>query len=71
MTNEKDVLLIYCTCGKNLITVGDPNTISSKEIALAIKEKRKVKVIPFEKYKKMDIKLYCPDFVNEKNCPNI
>jgi len=70
MTNE-EVLIIYCKCGKNLILVGNPDTVSNKEVALAIKEKRKVKVIPFEKYKKMDIKLYCPDFVDEKNCPNI
>ena len=69
-TQEKEVLMIYCKCGKNLIWVGKPDSFSSKEIASAIKEKRKVKIIPFKKYQKMDIKLYCPNFVSEEQCPN-
>jgi hypothetical protein len=67
---EKEVLMIYCKCGKNLICIGDPNAFSSKELASAIKEKRKVKIIPFKKYQKMDIKPYCPNFVSEEQCPN-
>ena len=69
-TQQQEVLIIYCKCGKNLISVGNPDTFSSKEVASAIKEKRKIKVISFDKYKKMDAKLYCPNFVEEKDCPN-
>lgn len=67
---NKETLIIYCKCGKNAIAIGNPDSFDSKEISEAIKEKRKVEVVDFAKYKEMDIKLYCPEFVKENKCPN-